>query len=77
MAGTGTGNLTFTNGVWEGGSRRGTHSLSIAKGGPVRLLLFSYSLFSKCSYTVKSVSGQIAETHINRLLKPADFYQHL
>lgn len=69
-----TGNLIFTNDIWEGESRRGTCSLCIAKGGPVRLLLFSHRLFSKCSYTMRSVSGQ---THIKWLLKPADFYQHL
>lgn len=59
------------------GSRSGRYSLCMAKGRPVGLLIHSYCLLSKCSYSMRSVPEQIAETHDNQQLKPAGCYQHL
>lgn len=46
------------------------HSLCIAKDGPLKLIFF-HPLYSKCSYTIGSVPGQIPEIHIHQLSKPA------
>lgn len=46
------------------------YSLCIAKDEPLKLTFF-HPLYSKRSYTMRSVPGQIPETHINQLSKPA------